>query len=87
MKYVIDGKTYNTDTAIKVASYSEFLSTVFKVVYRTTSGIFFVTIEESSGNRCEVLHSYGNEELWSYINNGENLKIHNESILPYPEEA
>ena len=96
MKRVIDGVTYNTDTATKVATWEYEDDNHYDTVatlYQTRGGAFFAVhvweVPDSNDiPRSKVyFEAMSRDELQRMVERGDNLTILNSGILEEPPEA
>jgi predicted HicB family RNase H-like nuclease len=89
MKFIIEGKTYNTGTAILAARYSfedDKGNEVDAEVYRTRPGDFFISYTSSTqiGRKCSA-ESISYEELQRVLKR-QNMEIVDADALETPDE-
>ena len=91
MKRIIDGVTYNTDTATAVARWEyedENGYDTEAVLYQTRGGAFFIVHSWNTENKPKVyFESINRESIARLVERTDNLTIINEDILSDPPEA
>jgi uncharacterized protein (DUF1778 family) len=96
-KFVISGKTYNTETATAAASYefeNDKGNTEGAVIYRTRAGLFFVVYDELTGYDDEdgspmyrrYAETLTHAELEHVKTSGHVLTVLNDAALEPPDE-
>jgi hypothetical protein len=91
MKRIIDGVTYNTDTATIAARWEYKDRDDYDkeaTLYQTRGGAFFVVHEWEVGERAKVwFESMARDEVVRLVERTDNLAIINDEILGEPPEA
>lgn len=91
MKRVIEGQTYNTDTAVVVAKY-EYVDDkgydVEAVLYQTRGGAFFIVHRwTAAGDPKFHFEAITRDEVSRLVQNKDNLEIIDETAIAEPPEA
>lgn len=93
MKRVIDGQTYNTDTATRIAVYAYDDDKGYEVeatVYQTRGGAFFIVHKTDPGKDEQYKFQFeaiSREEIDRLIARGGEIEIIDASVLAEPPEA
>lgn len=91
MKRIIDGVTYNTDTATPAATWEYENHDGYETtatLYQTRGGAFFIVHEWTVNGKAKVyFESTSRDEVTKLIERGNQIAILNEEILEDPPEA